>query len=141
LAEESFLADDFLRQLMSVGEVDLLVAFRPYNNASTIGQTLQIVEESLRQNFVRERVVILTWTAGPETKTPQLFERRSERREPSHKGLTTLRTIHRISCEYDDRRRKVGAADIVAAADLLRARACAVISQQHELDAFLVANC
>ena len=64
MAEESFLADDFLRQLMSVGEVDLLVGIPSYNNALTIGQTLQTVEESLRQNFVRERVVILNMDGG-----------------------------------------------------------------------------
>jgi hypothetical protein len=129
LAEESFLADDFLRQLMSVGEVDLLVGIPSYNNASTIGQTLEIVEESLRQNFVRERVVILNMDGGSGDETRQIFERRSERREASHKGLTSLRTIHRISCEYD-RSPSQGLAlrDIVAAADLLRARACAVIS-------------
>src|SRR5216684_357561 len=114
---------------MSVGEVDLLVGIPSHNNASTIGQTLQTVEESLRQNFVRERVAILNMDGGSGDETRQLFERRSERREPSHKGLTTLRTIHRISCEYD-RSPSQGLAlrDIVAAADLLRARACAIIS-------------
>jgi len=129
LAEESFLADDFLRQLMSVGEVDLLIGIPSYNNASTIGQTLQTVEDGLRQNFVRERVVILNMDGGSGDETRQIFERRSERREPNHKGLTTLRTIHRISCQYD-RSPSQGLAlrDIVAAADLLRARACSVIS-------------
>jgi hypothetical protein len=129
LAEESFLADDFLRQLMSVGEVDLLVGIPTFNNASTIAQTLQTVEESLRQSFVRERVAILNMDGGSGDETRQIFERRSDRREPSHKGLTSLRTIHRISFEYD-RSPAQGLAlrDIVAAADLLRARACAIIS-------------
>jgi len=63
---------------MSVGEVDLLVGIPSYNNASTIGQTLQTVEESLRQNFVRERVVILNMDGGSGDETRQLFERRSE---------------------------------------------------------------
>ena len=129
MAEESFLADDFLRQLMSVGEVDLLVGIPTHNNGSTIAHTLQTVEESLRQNFVRERVAILNMDGGSGDETREIFERRSERREPSHKGLTSLRTIHRISCEYD-RSPSQGLAlrDIVAAADLLRARACAIIS-------------
>ena len=114
---------------MSVGEVDLLIGIPSYNNASTIGQTVQTIEESLRQNFVRERVAILNMDGGSADETRQIFERRSERREPTHKGLTSLRTIHRISCEYD-RSPAQGKAlrDIVAAADLLRARACAVIS-------------
>ena len=33
LVEETFLDDDFLRQLMSVGEVDLLVGIPSHNNA------------------------------------------------------------------------------------------------------------
>ena len=37
LAEESFLTDDFLRQLINVGEVDILVGLPTHNNAKTIG--------------------------------------------------------------------------------------------------------
>jgi hypothetical protein len=129
LAEESFLADDFVRELMSVGEVDLLIGIPSYNNGVTLGQTLQSVEESLRQNFVRERAVILNVDGGSGDNTRQLFLQSSERREPGHKGLTSLRTIHRVSCTYD-RSPSQGLAlrTIVAAADLLRARACAVIA-------------
>jgi hypothetical protein len=129
LAEESFLADEFLRQLMSVGEVDVLVGIPSYNNASTLEQTLQSAEESLRQNFVRERAVILNVDGGSTDETRQVFEASGERKGGSHKGLTSLRTIHRISCLYD-RSPSQGSAlhNIVAAADLLRARACAIIS-------------
>jgi hypothetical protein len=129
LAEESFLADDFLRQLMSVGEVDLLVGIPSYNNASTLGQTLQSVEDSLRQNFVRERAAILNVDGGSTDETRQVFEQSTEQRGASHKGLTSLRTVHRISCQYDKSPSQGWALrNIVAAADLLRARACAVIS-------------
>jgi glucosylglycerate synthase len=129
LAEESFLADDFLRQLMSVGEVDLLVGIPSYNNASTLAQTLQSVEESLRQNFVRERAAILNVDGGSTDETRQVFEQSTEQKGPSHKGLTSLRTIHRISCQYDKSPSQGWALrNIVAAADLLRARACAIIS-------------
>jgi hypothetical protein len=129
LAEESFLADDFLRQLMSVGEVDLLVGIPTYNHASTLGQTLQSVEECLRQNFVRERTVILNVDGGSGDDTRQLFVQSGERRDVAHRGLTSLRTIHRISCQYDKSPSQgLALHNMVAAADLLRARACAVIS-------------
>jgi hypothetical protein len=129
LAEESFLADEFLRQLMSVGEVDLLVGIPSYNNASTLGQTLQSVEESLRQNFVRERAAILNVDGGSTDETRQVFEQSADPRGTSHKGLTSLRTIHRVSCQYDKSPSQGWALrNIVAAADLLRARACAIIS-------------
>jgi len=129
LAEEILLQDDFLRQLMSVGEVDLLVAIPSYNHAATINQTLQAIEESLHQNFVRERVVILNVDGGSSDATRQMFLDSSERTNPGFKGLTSLRTIHRVSCEYD-RSPSQGMAlrSVVAAADLLRARSCAVVS-------------
>lgn len=129
MAEESFLADEFLRQLMSVGEVDLLVGIPSYNNAATLGQTLQSIEESLRQNFVRERAVILDVDGGSGDETRQIFAQSGERRESGQRGLTSLRTIHRISCEYDKTPSQGSALhNIVAAADLLRAKACAVVS-------------
>jgi len=129
LAEESFLADDFLRQLMSVGEVDLLVGVPTYNNATTLEQTLYSVEESLCQNFVRERAVILNVDAGSPDETRQLFVRSGERRDAGPGGLTSLRTIHRISCEYAKAPSNgLALHNIVAAVDLLRAKACAVIS-------------
>ena len=37
LEDESFLTDDFLRQLINVGEVDILVGLPTHNNAKTIG--------------------------------------------------------------------------------------------------------
>jgi len=130
LAEESFLADDFLRQLMSVGEVDLLVGVPTYNNASTLGQTLYSVEETLRHNFVRQRAVILNVDGGSADETRQLFLQSGEGRDANHnKGLTSLRTTHRISCEYGKAPSQgLALHNIVAAADLLRAKACAVIS-------------
>jgi hypothetical protein len=129
LAEESFLADDFLRQLMSVGEVDLIVGVPTYNNASTLGQTLLSVEESLRQNFVRERTVILNVDGGSADETRQLFLHGGGRSDTVRNGLTSLRTTHRISCEYGKAPSQgLALHNIVAAADLLRAKACAVVS-------------
>jgi glucosylglycerate synthase len=129
LAEESFLPDDFLRQLMSVGEVDLLVGVPTYNNASSLGQTLYSVEETLRHNFVRQRAVILNVDGGSTDETRQLFVQSGEGTDAGQKGLKTLRTIHRISCEYGKAPSPgLGLHNIVAAADLLRAKACAVIS-------------
>ena len=61
---DSFLADDFLRQLMSVGEVDLLVGIPSHNNATTIGRTVETIEQSFQQNFPRDRVVILNVDGG-----------------------------------------------------------------------------
>ena len=53
LAEDSFLSDDLLRQLISVGEVDLLVGIPSHNNAETIGHTVEAIEESFQRAFPR----------------------------------------------------------------------------------------
>jgi hypothetical protein len=129
LAEDTFLDDDFLRQLMSVGEVDLLVGIPSYNNAATIGQAVATIEDTFQQSFVRDRVVIVNVDAGSSDDTTGAVLKRAERKNPGHKGLTTLRTIHRVSAQYA-RAPKQGLAlrSIVAAADLLRAKACAMIS-------------
>src|SRR5467141_364377 len=114
---------------MSVGEVDLLVGVPTHNNASTLGQTLCSIEEGLRHNFVRERAVILNVDGGSADETRQLFMQSAERSDAGHIGLTSLRTIHRISCEYGKApSHGLALRNIVAAADLLRAKACAVIS-------------
>src|SRR5260370_42276277 len=114
---------------MSFGEVDLIVGFPTYNNASTLGQPWLSVEESLRQNFVRERTVILNVDGGSADETRQLFLHGGGRSDTVRNGLTSLRTNHRISCEYG-KAPSQGLAfhNIVAAADPLLAKAFAVVS-------------
>ena len=43
LAEESFLTDAFLGQLISVGELDILVGVPTHNDAKTIGSIVLVV--------------------------------------------------------------------------------------------------
>ena len=40
MAEESILTDDFLRELINVGEVDILVGVPTYNDARTVGPVI-----------------------------------------------------------------------------------------------------
>ena len=129
MAEDFFLDDNFLRELMSVGEVDLLVGMPSFNNAATIGQAVQTIEESFQQNFIRDRVVILDVDGGSTDKTPEIAITTDGRRSPGHKGLTSLRTIHRISTQYaNSPSQGLALRTIVAAADLLRAKSCAIVS-------------
>jgi len=142
LAEEILLEDDFLRQLMSVGEVDLLVAIPSYNHATTIAHTVHAVEESLRLNFIRERAVILNVDGGSRDATREAFLRSGEPKSPGQKGLASLRTVHRISSEYASTPSSgMALRTTLAAADLLRARACAIVSPAtSNLTASWVAN-
>jgi hypothetical protein len=142
LAEETFLEDGFLRQLMSVGEVDLLVGIPSYNNAATMGQTIATIEESFQQNFVRDRVCILNVDGGSSDDTRNVLLQKNERKNGGHRGLTTLRTVHRVSWAYGSAPSSgVALRTILAAADLLRAKSCAVVSPTTtNLTAAWVAN-
>jgi glucosylglycerate synthase len=131
LAEETFLDDNFLRQLMSVGEVDLLVGIPSHNNAKTISQTIQTIEESFQQNFGRERVVIVNVDGGSRDGTSDVVLNTPSPKSSNSRGLSSLRTLHRITTRYANQPSR-GAAfrAILAAADLLRAKACAIISPE-----------
>ena len=97
MAEDIFLGDDFIRQLMSVGEVDLLVGIPSYNNAVTIAQTVRAIEESVHQHFVRDRIVIVNVDGGSTDNTTEVFLESDRRKNSDRRGLTSLRNIHRVS--------------------------------------------
>jgi glucosylglycerate synthase len=131
VSEDVFLSDDFLRQLISVGEVDLLVAIPSHNDRETIVQVVRAVEKSLLREFRRERVVLLNIDGGSKDGTPQaILEASSSRNET---GIESLRTLRWITTKNGN-----GAAPgnilrmILAAADLSRAKGCAVISGSAE---------
>lgn len=129
LAEETLLSDDFLRQLMGVGEVDLLVGVPSHNDAHTIGTTVAVIEESFRQNFTRDRVVIVNVDGGSRDGTSEAALKPLAETHPSLRGLTSLRTIHRVSTRYPGGPSPgIAVRSILAAADLVRAKACAVVS-------------
>jgi hypothetical protein len=142
LADETLLSEDLLRQLMSVGEADLLVAVPTYNNEATIGQTLQAIEDSYQQNFVRDRVAILNVDGGSADQTQQIVQNLNGKKSSLRRGITSLRTVHRVTAEYGRTPSQGAALKIVfAAADLLRVKACAVVSPgTTSLDPAWVAN-
>jgi glucosylglycerate synthase len=141
LAEDILLGDDFLRQLMSVGEVDLLVAIPTYNNVGTVAQAIQAIEDSYQQNFVRDRVVILNVDGGSTDHTTETILNMNGRKAGVHRGITSLRTVHRVTTQYG-RTPSQGMAlrTVLAAADLLRARSCAIVSPSATLDSSWIAN-
>jgi glucosylglycerate synthase len=142
LADETLLSEDLLRQLMSVGEADLLVAIPTYNNEGTIGQTIQAVEDSYQQNFVRDRVAILNVDGGSSDQTQEIVLNLNGKKSSLRRGITSLRTVHRVTAQYGRTPSQGSALKIVfAAADLLRVKACAVVSPATtSLDPAWVAN-
>ena len=131
LAEDSFLTDDFLRQLINVGEVDILVGLPTHNNAKTVGPIVQSIQAGILRDFPRERAAIINADGGSRDGTPELVTGISIDDVRRSANLYTLRTLHSISTQYASTP-SAGAAlrTILSAAELLRPKACVVISPE-----------
>lgn len=131
LAEDTVLTDDFLRQLINVGEVDILVGVPTHNNSATIGPVIQAIQAGLLKAFPRERAAIINADGGSRDGTRDLVAAASIDDVRHASKLYTLRTLHSISTQYAPTPSS-GAAlkTILAAAELLRAKACVVISPE-----------
>ena len=101
LADDTLLSDDLLRQLMAVGEVDLLVGISSYNNANTIVQCIETIETTFHQHFLRERAVIVDIDRGSKDGTPELVMNAASGQDRGGRGITYLRTMHRVASQYD----------------------------------------
>ena len=131
MAEESYLSDDFLRQLINVGEVDILVGLPTHNNAKTIGSIVQAIQSGILRGFPRERAVIINADGGSRDGTPELVTGGSIDDVRPASNLYALRTLHAISTKYaSSPASEVAFRTILAAAELLRAKACVVMSPE-----------
>jgi glucosylglycerate synthase len=131
LAEESFLTDDFLRQLINVGEVDILVGLPTHNNAKTIGSIVHTLQSDILRCFPRERAVIINADGGSRDGTPELVTGVSIDDMRPASSPYALRTLHAISTRYATSPDSgIAMRTILAAAELLRAKACVVTSAE-----------
>jgi hypothetical protein len=131
LAEDSFLTDDFLRQLINVGEVDILVGLPTHNNAKTVGPIVQSIQAGILRDFPRERAAIINADGGSRDGTPELVTGISIDDVRPTANLYTLRTLHSISTQYASNPASgVALRTILSAAELLRAKACVLISPE-----------
>ncbi|MFY9672876.1 MAG: hypothetical protein WAK13_00410 [Terriglobales bacterium] len=133
MAEESLLNDEFLRQLMNVGEVDILVGLPTYNNGKTIEPVVRAIQAGILKCFPRERVVIINADGGSQDGTRDLVSGASIDDVWRASKVYALRTLHVITTQYGHSPEPgVALRTILSAADLLRARACAVISPDSD---------
>jgi len=131
VADEDILSDDLLRQLMSVGETDILVGVHTHNNAKSVGRVVQVIREGLLKFFPRERVAILNVDAGSQDGTTELVRAAAISDVGDATPFYALRTLHCISSQYDNVPSAGKAMHIVlAAADLLRVKGCAIVAPE-----------
>ena len=125
---ESTLPDVLLRQLIAVGQVDVLVGLPTLNNASTIVDVVRAVHVSFTRDFPRLRTVMINSDGGSTDGTPDLIRNatftEADRVQTSH----PLRTLHRVLVPYHGLPGKHTALrTIFAAAELTQAKALVVI--------------
>lgn len=127
MADDGILSDELLRELMAVGEVDILVGVTTWNNAATIEQVLQAVQTALVRYFPRQRTLLIAADAGSRDETPRLVAAAGTAESPVVMA-EALRTLPQIVVPYHGAPGR-GAAlrTVFAAAELARAKACAVV--------------
>jgi hypothetical protein len=131
--DENFLTDDFLRHLINVGEADILVGLPTHNNAKTIGSIVHTIRDGILRGFPRERTVIINADGGSHDGTRELITGLSISDARPASSVYALRTLHAISTKYASTPQSgVALRTILAAAELLRVKACIVISPESE---------
>lgn len=129
MPEETILTDDFLRELMNVGEVDILIGVPTFNDAKTVPQVVQAIRGGLLKYFPRQRAVIINADGGSKDSTQDLVRAASISDAAQATHIQALRTLHSISTRYEGGPAHGRALyTILAGADLLHPAACAIIA-------------
>ena len=131
--DDDVLSDQFLNELTAVGQVDILVGVPTSNNAATVTHVLTALQIGLIKYFPRARSVLINVDAQSRDGTAEAVSNAVIKDYSALLTSSPLRTMHRLSTSYHPNLGKGGAWRILlAAADLLRARACAVVSADLE---------
>ena len=131
MPDGSILSDDFIRELINVGEVDIVVGLPTYNNGQTVGQVVQAVRAGLLKHFPRARSVIINADGGSHDGTQDIVRAASISDLSLTADVHALRTLHSISTQYEGGPANgIALHTILAGADLLQAKSCAVISPE-----------
>lgn len=134
LTEESFLSDDCVRQLMGVGEIDILVGLPTHNNAKTIASSVAAIQDGILRWFPRERAAIINVDGGSRDGTPELILNAAIDDVRGRKFRNALRTLPSVSTKYGNSvERGTAFRTILAAADLLGAKACVALSPDSNI--------
>jgi glycosyltransferase involved in cell wall biosynthesis len=125
---ESSLSDALLRDLMAVGQVDILVGLPTLDNAATIAGVVRAIHQCFTRDFPRLRTVMINSDGGSTDGTPEIIRSASftdaDRVQTSH----ALRTLHRVVVPYHGLPGKLTALrTIFAAVELTQAKVLVLI--------------
>jgi glucosylglycerate synthase len=125
---ESTLSDALLRQLIAVGQVDILVGLPTLNNAATIVDVVRAVYVSFTRDFPRLRTVMINSDGGSTDGTLELIRAASFSEADMVQTSHSLRTLHRVVAPYHGLPGKHTALRAVfAAGELTQAKVVVVI--------------
>src|SRR5215471_5992537 len=117
--DESALSDALLRQLMAVGQVDVLVGLPTLNNAATVENVAKAVHVCFTRELPRLRTVMINSDAGSTDGTPELIRDASFVEGDMVQTSHSLRTMHRVVTPYHGNPGKNAALEtLFAAAEL-----------------------
>jgi len=126
--QQSTLSDALLRQLIAVGQVDILIGLPTLNNAATILDVVRAVHLSFTRDFPRLRTVMINSDGGSTDGTPDVIRAASFSDSEMVQTSHPLRTLHRVLAPYHGLPGKHTALrTIFAAAELTQAKTLVVI--------------
>src|SRR5262245_43505752 len=97
---ESSLSDALLRQLIAVGQVDILVGLPTLNNAATILDVVRAVNACFTTDFLRARTVLIHSDGGSTDGTQELIRGALTNDADIVQTSHSLRTLHRVLEPY-----------------------------------------
>jgi hypothetical protein len=100
MEHESSLSDELLRQLIAVGQVDILVGLPTLNNAATIIDVVRAVHVCFTRDFPRLRTVMINSDGGSTDGTPELIRAATFIDADMVQTSHSLRTLHRVVAPY-----------------------------------------
>ena len=128
MENESFLSDALLKQLMAVGQVDVLVGLPTLNNAATVANVAEAIHLSFTRDLPRLRTVMINSDAGSTDGTAELIRDASFLQGDVVQTSHSLRTTHRVVTPYHGLPGKNTALKtLFAAAELTQANTLVVI--------------
>jgi glycosyltransferase involved in cell wall biosynthesis len=125
---QSILSDEFLRQLIAVGQVDVLVGLPTLDNAATILDVVRAIQSSFTHDLPRLRTVMINSDGGSTDGTPELIREAAFSESDMVQTSHSLRTLHRVVAPYHGLPGKLSALrTIFAAVELTQAKVLVVL--------------
>jgi hypothetical protein len=124
----SLLPDELVRDLIAVGQVDVLVGVPTFNNAATVARVVRAVHVGFAKYFPRARTLLINSDGGSMDGTVDAVRGAALDDAETVVARHALRTMHRISAPYHGLPGKRSALrTMFTAAELLQAKAVAVL--------------